>query len=62
MIVLILIVGGNRKRFDQMSKNWPKVVRFCNNLGQYFNCTTSKGNLDLKSETAVKFWSSDVVL
>ena len=62
MTVSLLIAGDNRKGFDQIGKNWITLVRFCDDLVLYLNCTTSTDNLDFKSGLSVKFWSSDVLL
>ena len=45
-----------------MAKNSCKMVRCCDNLGLYLNCTTFKDNLDFKSGISVEFWFSDVLL
>ena len=45
-----------------LQKNLIKIVRFCDDLGLFHNCTTSKDDLDFISAISVQFWSSDVLL
>ena len=49
MTVSILMAGDNRECFDQIGTNWCKIVRYCDDLGLYLSCMTSKDNLDFKS-------------